>query len=248
MPGNRRGESPLESAALREARRSHEIKDELLAALSHDLRSPLGSLLVWVELLRSQERDPATARVVEKIGCGVRDLRDMVLRFLDMAQLLSGTLRAEMDSTDPAAVVDAALAAVKASAEVKGVRLEAVLDPSLPSLRANARCLRHALEGLASSAVQATPPGGSVEIGAARAEDRILFRVRDSGAGLAPDEVASLGEALARGVTPDVGGLRLAVAGCVARLHGGRVHAASEGEGRGSSFVLDLPLTPLVGP
>ncbi len=234
--------APVARDAL-EARRLHDHKDELLRALSHDLRSPLGSLLVWLELLRGQDLDPATVRVVGKIESGVRDVRDMVLRFLEMGQILSGRLPLEIEALDPAAVVDAAVETSKTSAEAKGVRVLGTADKSLPPIRADGRCLRHAVSCLVASAVHSTPAGGVVEVFAEPAGDGVAFRVSDSGPGLAAAEAAALAEELAAGLTPGVGGLRLAVAVAVARLHGGRVEARSEGEGRGAVFTLHVPLS-----
>jgi signal transduction histidine kinase len=239
------GESGTRDAL--EARRLHDRKDELLRALSHDLRSPLGSLLVWLELLRGQDLDPSTAHVVGKIESGVRDVRDMILRFLEMGQILSGTLTLEIETTDPAAVVDAAVATSKTSADAKGVRVTSAVDRSVAPIRADGRCLRHALSCLVAHAVQSTPAGGSVDVLVERAADRLAFRVRDSGPGLGAADAAALDEELAAGLTPDVGGLRLAVAVAVARRHAGRVVATSEGQG--AVFSLDLPIAgpPTVG-
>src|SRR5262245_43498597 len=239
------GEGPLDPRGEHEERRLHELKDELLRTLSHDLRSPLGSLVVWLELLRGQELDPDTARVAGRIERGVHDVREMVLRFLEMAQILSGTLSLELDPTDPVSAVEAALAACASTAEAKGVQVLSSLDPALPPLRVDGRCLRHAVTCLVGNAIQSTAPGGSVEVRVEREKDRMLFRVRDSGPGLAPEDAEALAESLRSGLTPDVGGLRLAVAVAVARLHGGHVHAGSEGEGRGSIFALDLPIPAL---
>src|SRR5262245_30345080 len=245
MPGKKRGlSSPSAPAALSEPPRPRDARDELLSALSHDLRSPLGSLLVWLELLRGQELDPSAARVAARIESGVRDVRDMVLRFLDLAQILAGARGLEVEDVDPLTVVDAALGAARANAETKGVRLERARDSKAPPLRADPRCLRHGLESLVTNALQATPPGGFVEVRVEGARDRIRFRVSDGGPGLRPEAVASLTEELAAGGPPESGGFRLAVALGVARLHGGRMHAASEGEGCGSVFVLELPLAP----
>jgi signal transduction histidine kinase len=232
-----------------EARRRHDRKDELLRALSHDLRSPLGSLLVWLELLRGQELDPSATRVVGKIEAGVRDVRDMVLRFLEMSQILSGTLPLEIAATDPASAVDAAVEAAKVSADAKGVEIVSALDRSLPPIPADARCLRHALAGLIASAVQSTPAGGLVQVSVERGDDRVAFHVRDAGPGLGGAEAAALAEDLAAGLTPGVGGLRLAVAAAVARLHGGSLRATSERDGGGAVFTLELPIaaSPAIG-
>src|SRR5262245_13902824 len=121
MPGKKRGlSSPSAPAALSEPPRPRDARDELLSALSHDLRSPLGSLLVWLELLRGQELDPSAARVAARIESGVRDVRDMVLRFLELAQILAGARGLEVEDVDPLTVVDAALGAARANAETKG--------------------------------------------------------------------------------------------------------------------------------
>jgi signal transduction histidine kinase len=243
------GRSALDTSLEHEARRLHELKDELLRMLAHDLRSPLGSLLVWLELLRTRELEPETARAVGKVERGVHDVRDMVLHFLEMAQILSGTLPLEVEATDPVSAVEAALAASATAAEAKGVHVLIALDRSVPPVRADARCLRHAAACLVANAVQATPPGGSVEVRLEQERERMLIRVRDSGPGLAAAEAAAIAQSLASGLVPDGGSLRVAVAVAAARLHGGRLHAASEGEGRGCVFGLDLPVAapPPVG-
>jgi signal transduction histidine kinase len=223
--------------------RGSDARDELLAALSHDLRSPLGSLLVWLELLRRQDLGPEASRAAERIETGVRDLRDMVLRFLDMAQILSDRRSLELDDVDAGAAVDDALKACWSIAEVKGVRLQAALDAS-PSFRADRGCVARGLESLIANAVRTTPPGGSVDVRVESAADRVRFRVSDTGFGLRPETLSSISEALAAGLAPEGGGLPLAVAVGVARLHGGSLRGASDGEGRGSIYVLELPLHP----
>jgi signal transduction histidine kinase len=245
MPREGRGlTSPSDAPPVPGPRRPSDPRDELLSAMSHGLRSPLGSLLVWLELLRGYPIDPGPARAVEKIEAGVRDLRDMVLRFLDMAQVLSRTMQLEWDAADPGAAVDAALDTVKANAKTKGVRLESTVDGLLPPLRADRRCVLRGLECLVANALECTPVGGSVEVSVEGADGRILFRVRDSGPGMGRDAAAALDEALAAGIAPDGSGLRIAVALGVARLHGGALRAASDGEGRGCVFTLELPLAP----
>jgi signal transduction histidine kinase len=243
MPREGRGpSSPSDALPAPGSRRPSDPRDELLSAMSHDLRSPLGSLLVWLELLRGYALDAGPARAAEKIECGVRDLRDMVLRFLDMAQVLSRTINLEWEAADPAASVEAALETVKANAHTKGVRLESVVDGDLPPLRADRRCVLRGLECLVANALLSTPPGGTVEVRVEGAGNRVLFRVRDSGPGLARDAAAALSESLAAGIAPDGSGLRIAVALGVARLHGGALRSASDGEGHGSVFTLELPL------
>jgi len=243
MPRKRRGASPRSLAPREAAQQLDETKDALLAAMSHDLRSPLGSILVWLELLRAQDLEPAAARAAGMIDRGVRDLREMVGQFLDMALLLAGKLRLERHPTDLLAVVDAVLATAKTIADVRGVRLESRIDRSLPSLRVDARRLRQGLESLVVSAVNSTPPGGSVHVQLENLDDRILIEVRDSGAGLRPEQLSAVFDQFRTGDTPARGTLGLAIAQRVAVLHGGRIRASSDGEGRGCVFVLELPIT-----
>ena len=208
--------------------------------MAHDLRSPLGSVHVWLELLRAQGLDPSGARAVGMIDRSLRDLNQLLAQFLDLARLLAGELRLEKHATDLVALVDTVAASAGEAAQRKDVRLErGRVDRSLPPLPADSERLRQALECLVANAVKGTPPGGRVELLIEDVPGRVRIRVRDTGPPIPPEELAELFDDFRSGTA--TGGLALALAQRVVRLHGGEIRASRATEGPGNVFLLELP-------
>ncbi len=208
--------------------------------MAHDLRSPLGAIHVWLELLRAQGLDPSGARALAMIDRSLRDLNDLLGQFLDLSRLLAGELRLEKHATDLVALVDSVTASAGEAAQRKDVRLErGGGERSLPPLPADAQRLRSALECLVVNAVKGTPPGGRVEVTIESTPARVQIRVRDTGPAIPAEELAGVFDDFRSGTAP--GGLALAIAQRVVRLHGGEVRTARTDPGPGNVFVLDLP-------
>lgn len=225
----------------RELERGSRLNDQLLTAFAHNLRNHLGSVHVWLELLRSEKLGPSGMRAVSMIDRSMRHLTELVSQLVDVFQIITGRVELDKQATDLPVLFDRILKAAETAAQDKRIRLEADIDRSLEWLWADPRRLRLAMENLISNAIKFTPPGGSVSVRLARRESWARIEVRDTGIGIPRELLATV----LQGFRHEGGlhsGLGLAVARRIGELHGGRLGAESEGQGRGSVFVMDLPL------
>jgi hypothetical protein len=238
-----------ERTARSEAERANRLKDDFLATLSHELRTPLNAVVGWASVLR---QGGATledlAEGLESIERNAKAQAQLIEDLLDVARITSGKLRLDVHEVDPAAVVDAALQAVAPAAQAKGIRLHAELDPRAGPVAADASRLQQVVWNLVNNAVKFTPRDGSVRVALSRDREQIQIAVADDGAGIRPDLLPHLFERFRQGdarTTRSHGGLGLglAIVKQLVEMHGGTVSAASEGEGRGATFTVRIPVS-----
>jgi PAS domain S-box-containing protein len=233
--------------ALEEAGR---LKDEFLATLSHELRTPLNAIVGWVQILQSREDlDSQTARAVEVVGRNARLQTRLIEDILDVSRIITGKLEIDCAPVIIGTLVEQAVQAVRPAALQKGLTLAAEIHPSLPPIAADPRRLQQVLGNLLSNAVKFTPERGTILVGCSARQGEVVIEVRDSGVGIAPDFLPLVFERFRQadvGTTRQYGGLGLglAIARYLAERHGGRLEAESDGEGRGSTFRLRLPVEP----
>lgn len=226
---------------LRQSERRSRMDHQLLAAYAHNLRNPLGSARIWLELLRSEKLGPAGARAVTMVDRSIRHLVDMVSKLPDVSQVVTGRISLDKQLTELPELLARVSKAAEPAVQEKRLQLEVEIDRSIEWLWADPHRLRQALENLLSNAIKFTPAGGSVSMRAERRENRARIEVRDTGIGIPRDWLPTVLEGLRDGGSAHHG-LGLAVARRIAELHQGRLIAESEGEGRGCAFALDLPL------
>jgi signal transduction histidine kinase/BarA-like signal transduction histidine kinase len=256
----RAAEDSLRAALAREqeargqAESANRAKDEFLALLSHELRSPLGAILTWVTLLRGAPIDGAiVARGLETIERNARLQVKLVEDLLDVSRIVTGKTRLDVGVVEIAPLIDAALESVGPAAVAKGVRLDAFVDPALGPLLGDATRLQQVLWNLLSNAVKFTPKGGWAELRAERAESQALIRVSDSGKGIDPAFLPFIFDRFRQAdssTTRSEGGLGLglAIVRHVVELHGGTVEATSPGVGQGATFTVRVPLAAVREP
>jgi signal transduction histidine kinase len=225
----------------RESERLSRVNDELLTAFAHNLRNPLGSVHIWLELLRSERLGPGGVRALSMIDRSIRHLNDLVSQLVDVSRIMSGRLKLDKQSADLPELFEAVLKAAEPAAREKRLHLEAEIDRSIEWLWADSRRLRQALENLLSNAIKFTPAGGSVTVRLERRESRARIEVRDTGIGIPRDVLPAVLEGFRDGGSFH-SGLGLAIARHIAELHDGRIGADSDGEGRGSVFTIELPV------
>ena len=238
---------------LEESRRkldeANRAKDEFLATLSHELRTPLNAILGWARLLRSGTLDADSARRgPEVIERNTRVLAQLIEDLLDVSRIITGKLRLEVRPADLIAVITAAMEAVQAAADAKGIRLEASLDGMLGVVPADPDRLQQVVWNLLTNAIKFTPIGGRVDIRLERAEAGARFTVTDTGSGIRPELLPFVFDRFRQGENSTTGphrglGLGLAIVRHIVELHGGVVRAESDGENRGTTFTVDLPFT-----
>jgi PAS domain S-box-containing protein len=232
------------------AERANAAKDDFLAMLSHELRSPLAAIRTWASLLRSGRLDAEkTGRAVEAIERNSITQARLIEDLLDVSRICSGKLALELATVELEAVVDAALDAVRAAADEKQVRLEKVVTGGRSELAGDAARLQQVVWNLVSNAVKFSRPAGVVTVHLTREEGHAIVSVADTGEGIPPELLPHVFERFRQGDSTSTRshgglGLGLAIVRHVVELHRGSVHAASAGPGRGATFTVRLPLGP----
>ena len=230
------------------AESANRAKDEFLALLSHELRSPLGAILTWVTLLREAPIDAAlAARGLETIERNARLQVKLVEDLLDVSRIVTGKTRLDLGVVEMVPLVDAALESVGPAAVAKGVRLDAFVDPTLGPLLGDSTRLQQVLWNLVSNAIKFTPKGGWAELRVERDNSHAVIRVSDSGKGIDSSFLPFIFDRFRQAdssTTRSEGGLGLglAIVRHVVELHGGTVEALSPGIGQGATFTVRLPL------
>ena len=250
----RRAEDELREALAREqglrgaAEAANRAKDEFLATLSHELRSPLSAILTWASLLRTGRLDERrTKQAVEAIERNTRLQVRLIEDLLDVSRIISGKMRLEFALVDLGAVVEAALDSVRDAARAKGIRIKSVVDPSLAPVFGDAGRLQQVVWNLLSNALKFTPKGGEVEIRLAGVDALARIEVTDTGRGidatLLPHVFERFRQADSSTTRAEGGlGLGLALVRHFVEAHGGTVEAKSDGLGQGATFTVRLPL------
>jgi PAS domain S-box-containing protein len=236
-------------AALERAESANRAKDEFLATVSHELRTPLTAILGWVKMLLAGPTDAATSRkALEVIERNVRTQTKLIEDLLDVSRIISGKLRIEVKPIDPAAVISAAVDVIKPAAEAKHIRIQTILDSSVGLVSGDFERLQQVIWNLLSNAVKFTPNAGSIRVALARGRSQIEISVADTGIGLSKDFLPYVFNRFSQAdssITRAHGGLGmgLAIAKSLVELHGGTISVNSPGEGQGSIFTIQLPIS-----
>jgi PAS domain S-box-containing protein len=238
----------LESAARQEAEEANRLKDEFLSTVSHELRTPLTAMLGWVQLLRSGSL-PADKRerALETVERNARAQGQLIEDLLDVSRILSGKMKLDVEPVDVSTVVEQAMESVRPAADARGIRLQAAMD-STGSILGDAHRLQQVVWNLLSNAVKFTPRGGRVQVFVERRDSSVEITVADTGKGISASFLPHVFERFRQAdasTTRQYGGLGLglSIVRHLAEMHGGTVSAASEGEGRGATFTVRLPLS-----
>lgn len=240
-----------ERAVRQEAEQSSKLKDEFLATLSHELRSPLNAIVGWVHIARRQAGDNGELiRSLDTIERNVRAQTQIVSDLLDMSRIMTGQVRLDMQTLDLRDALNNAVESVRPAADVKRVRLEKSLDASIGWTKVDPARLQQVLWNLLANAVKFTPPGGTVRVALERVNSHAEIMIQDSGVGIAAAFLPHVFERFRQedsSTTRRHGGLGLglSIVKSLTELHGGSVRAASPGEGQGSTFTVSLPLVPV---
>ncbi len=222
-------------------------KDEFLAMLSHELRNPLAPISNAVHLLREVDGGPALARSRDVIDRQVTHLARLVDDLLDVSRITRGKVALRREPVALAAVLARAVETARPLIDARGHTLTLDAGTDLPWLDADPTRLEQVVANLLNNAAKYTDEGGHITVRAAREGGEAVVRVRDTGAGIPGDvlpHVFDLFRQADRTLDRSQGGLGvgLTLVLQLVELHGGRVEAHSEGPGRGSEFVVRLPL------
>jgi PAS domain S-box-containing protein len=230
----------------RELRDADQAKDRFLAVVSHELRTPLTAMLGWVRLLTTGMLDDATsARALPVIERNTKLLAQLIDDLLDVSGIVAGKLRLEVGPVDLVAVIESAIESVQGLADAKSIGLKAVLDPSAGSIAGDPGRLQQVVWNLLANAIKFTPSRGRIDLRLERAGSHARLTVRDTGRGISPELLPHIFDRFRQDErTRRHGGLGLglAIVCHIVKLHEGTVRAESDGEGRGATLVVELPL------
>jgi signal transduction histidine kinase len=235
----------IENARLFEnARREAALREHVLAVVSHDLRNPLSAVVMGASRLEAAEASRETLlRITGAIRRSARRMERLISDLLDVAAVQSGRLSVAPQPGSPAELVREAVEALKASAEQRGIALEAAAAAELPPVRADHDRILQVLGNLLSNALDVTPAGGRVDVRVETEDDSVRFVVTDTGPGLAPEDAERVFEPYRRGSAPGYKGtgLGLAIAQGIVAAHGGRIGVERAAD-RGAAFWFTLPV------
>lgn len=237
-----------EQAARKEAEMANRAKDQFLATVSHELRTPLNAVSGWIQILRKEDTNPEfLIHGLEVVDRNVRMQTKIIEDILDVSRIITGKLSLSVTQVNLALVVEAALDAVRLAADAKEIRLEWALDPDVGTVSGDPGRLQQVVWNLVSNAIKFTPKGGVVNVRLASIESQAEIRVSDTGKGISSDFLPYVFERFRQADSTSTRqhsglGLGLAIVRHLVEMHGGTVSAESEGEGRGATFILRLPL------
>lgn len=231
--------------ALREADRK---KDEFLATLAHELRNPLAPIRNALEILKVKagpEPEVSAARAV--IERQLQNMTRLLEELLDVSRIGRQKLQLQKETIELKIVIEAALETSRPVVEAAGHRLEVLLPEGLVFVRADAVRLAQVFSNLLNNAANYTEQGGQVSISTERTRDRIAVKVKDNGIGISADDLphifAVFSQSRPSSPRSRTGlGIGLSLAKGLVELHGGTIEAHSEGNGRGSEFIVRLPV------
>ena len=239
-----------ERAAREDAEAANRIKDEFLAVLSHELRSPLNPILGWANLLQRQPVDDEIFhRALTTIERNVKLQVQLIDDLLDVSRILRGKLKLNRSSVNLVGVIVPALETVRLAAQAKSIEIQTHLDPQVGRVLGDAGRLQQIVWNLLSNAVKFSDSGGKVDVYLEKVGTEAEIRVQDRGKGINPKFLPYVFEYFRQEdgtTTRKFGGLGLglAIVRYIAEMHGGTVQADSPGEGKGATFTVKLPLLP----
>lgn len=230
--------------ALREAARR---KDQFLAVLAHELRNPLAPISNGLRILDAGADSAEAECVREMMTRQVGHLKRLVDDLLEVSRISRGKVELRKERVDLASIVNDAVAAIEPSMKERDHRLTVSLPREPLPLDADPTRLAQTLTNLLGNAAKFTEPGGRIELEAKREGAEVVARVRDNGIGIPAETLASVFDLFTQGGSGGGGspaglGIGLALVRSLVEMHGGQVEARSSGAGKGSEFVLRLPL------
>ncbi|HEY9799390.1 MAG TPA: PAS domain S-box protein [Leptolyngbyaceae cyanobacterium] len=241
-----------ERAARMELEKASRMKDEFLAIVSHELRSPLNGILGWSRLLRTRKLPPdKIEQALESIERNAQAQTQLIEDLLDISRIIRGNIRLNLRPTNLIPVILAALDTVRPVANSKSIQIDSQLTADVV-VSGDPERLQQVVWNLLSNAVKFTPEGGRVEIHLEQVETNVQIQVIDTGKGISPEFLPYVFDRFRQAdstTTRNQGGLGLglAIVRNLVELHNGKVAVTSPGEGKGATFTVELPIlsTPL---
>lgn len=224
------------------------IKDEFLAIVSHELRSPLNAILGWAHILRSRKLDEKiVSSALETIERNARIQVKLIEDLLDISRIIRGKLYLNIRPVNLVSVIRASIDSVQLAVTAKNIEIITVVDESASLVSGDPDRLQQIVWNLLSNAIKFTPREGKIEVRLEYVSSNAVISVSDTGQGIAPDFLPYVFDRFRqeeRATTRHHGGLGLglAIVRQLVEMHGGTVTANSPGEGKGAKFIVQLPL------
>jgi signal transduction histidine kinase/ActR/RegA family two-component response regulator len=237
-----------ERKARQVAEESGRAREAFLATVSHELRTPLNSILGWADMLRRPALDPGRVRQgLDTIAKSARIQADLIDQLLETSRIVAGKAQLRMAASSPALIIESAVDVVRPAAEAKGIALDVRMDSPSEAYWCDPQRLQQVLWNLLSNAVKFTPAGGRVSLTQRNTPGGIEFTVVDTGIGIPKGFLAHVFDPFEQAdssSTREYGGLGLglAITRHLVELHGGTIHAESDGPGQGARFIVELPV------
>ncbi|MDB4946063.1 MAG: two-component hybrid sensor and regulator [Labilithrix sp.] len=230
-----------------EAETSNRSKDEFLATVSHELRTPLNSIVGWSRMLAQgtlpRERQKHAIDVIRR---NADNQTRLIEDLLDVSRIVSGKMRLDVHSVEPAKVIRAVIESVQPALDAKGITLQKEIDAAEGRIVADESRLQQIVWNLVSNAVKFTPRGGTIRVTLRPGPENVDIIVSDDGQGIDPAFLPFVFDRFQQAdgtISRQHGGLGLglAITRHLVELHGGSISVASERAGRGATFTTRLP-------
>ncbi len=230
----------------REAEAQNRAKDNFLATLSHELRTPMTSILGWVQFLRSGSYEPEELEeALRTIESSARLQARLIDDMLDVSRIILGKFQVDLKPVPICDIVDGALTTARPVAVDRGVRLTSEIEERDCVVEADPSRMQQVIGNLLSNAIKFTPPGKNVDLRLDRIGDRLRIQVTDEGEGIEPNFLPYVFDRLRQADASNKRsglGLGLAIARHIVDLHHGEITASSKGLGQGAQFTVTLPI------
>ncbi len=237
-----------EQSAREQAEANSRMKDEFLAIVSHELRSPLNAILGWARLMRTRVlEDSVRDRAIETIERNALLQVQMIEDLLDISRIIRGTIRLIARPIQLKIPIEAAIETVLLAAQAKKIQIVTNFEPTIGMVSADSDRTQQVIWNLLSNAIKFTPSGGSIEVRLSMIPPVAQIQIIDTGCGISAEFLPHVFDRFRQAdasMTRSYGGLGLglAIARQLVELHGGTLLAQSKGEGQGSTFTIELPL------
>lgn len=236
-----------------EAKAANALKDEFLATLSHELRTPAGVIGGFIELLKYEKlSEQENEEALDAIERNSRSLVTLIDDILDVSRVITGKFKLAPKPVDLANVVDSVIAAEMLAAQAKNIRIVTEFEPGLGPVFGDTTRLQQIFWNLLSNAIKFTPRNGRVKVTLRMDGTRAIVKIADTGVGIEEQFLPHVFERFRQqdsGMNRTYGGLGLglSIVKHLVELHGGLVSAESEGKGKGSIFTVSLPVLTAAG-
>jgi signal transduction histidine kinase len=233
--------------AYQTAEEANRAKDEFISVVSHELRTPLNAILGWMRIIKDKPSEENLQRAFEVVSRQSEIQLKLVEDLLDTSRIISGKMRLEISPVQIEPIISEAIDSIRPAAEAKNIKVILEAQTQIPNLKGDGGRLLQVFWNLLSNSVKFTPNGGEIKIEIISEKSNVRITVSDTGNGIEPDLLPFVFERFRQADfshSRRTGGLGLGLSlvKSIVELHGGSIFAKSDGQGKGSAFVVRLPI------